>query len=497
MRKVFKTLHTPDIGSRILAIPVLFLLAAIVRKAWLDLDVAWDSLAYHLPFAGLHAGILSPNEYRLSQFMTERYNGFPALPELIQGALWRVTSRIQAANFIGLTGLLPLVGMLKKVFGVPLTYSLVALLSIPVVLIQSTSSYVDLFSNCWMAGMLLLILAATLDPESFSIARLLGVFVCLAVVFNSKMQLWPVALAALGVFLVLLSVTRQRYPRLTLFIENGEKWRKLGLSAALAALLAISFIKPVMNWIEFRNPIYPLPVVGGKVIPPGEMAAKPDYLAHSSQAFRWLLSTAEYKSFEGRRPLWTNGQGDVTMDSPALFMGGNFGALVLFNILWLGFLQSKVRDRLGWAPCWFMGALTVITAFLPGSPQSRYYMYWIICLVLLNLILIANSLSGERGNDARILYIGGMASFLVFVLCATDFVYVHRSGTTIKAMTQKLEKRLVDAHLREGETVCMANINPFALIYAPTFHPELRAKFHYKIQEIYDPRDCAGLRPLP
>jgi hypothetical protein len=45
----------------------------------------------------------------------------------------------------------------------------------------------------------------------------------------------------------------------------------------------------------------------------------------------------------------------MTPDSPALFMGGDFGALVLFNILWLGFLQSKVKGRLGWAPCWFMG----------------------------------------------------------------------------------------------------------------------------------------------
>jgi hypothetical protein len=112
-------------------------------------------------------------------------------------------------------------------------------------------------------------------------------------------------------------------------------------------------------------------------------------------------------------------------------------------------------------------------------------------------VLIVNSLSGERGSDARILYVGGMASFLVFVLWATDFVYIHRSGTTMQGMSQKVEKRLVDAHLREGETVCMANINPFALLFAPEFHSELRAKFHYKIQEIYGPRDCAGLRPLP
>ena len=481
----------------ILTIPVLLLLAAIVRKAWMDLDVAWDSLGYHLPFAGLRAGILSANEYRLSRFMTERYNGFPILPDLIQGALWRATSHIQAANLIGLTGLLPLVGMLKKVFRVPLTYSLVALLSIPVLLIQSTSSYVDLFSNCWVASMLLLILAAILHPERFSAARLIGIFVCFAVVFNSRMPLWLAALAALGVFLVLLWVRRRRYARLRFFTQNGGWRRKLGVTGALAVLLAIAFANPVRNWIEFRNPLYPLPIAGGKVIVPGELAAKPDYLARYSGGFRWLLSMVEYRSFEGRNPLWTNGQGDLPTDSPAIFMGGNFGALVLFNILWLGFLQSKVRGSVGWAPCWFMGAITLVTPFMPGSPETRYYMYWIVCLVLLNLTLIVNYLPGEPGRDARILYVGGMASFLLFVLCATNFVYVHRSGTTMEGMAQKVEQRLVDAHLREGETVCMANINPFALIFTPQFHPELRAKSHYKIQEIYEPADCAGLRPLP
>ena len=496
-RGLFTRLNTPGVGGRILAIPVLLLLAALVRKAWLDLDVAWDSLGYHLPFAGLRAGMLSPSEYRLSRFMTERYNGFPILPSLIQGGLWRATSHIQAANLIGLAGLLPLVGILKKVFRVPLTYSLVALLSIPVVLIQSTSSYVDLFSNCWMASMLLLILAALLHPEDFSIAKVVGVFVCFAVVFNSKMPLEPAALAALGAFFVLLWVTRRRYPRLRFFIRNGGTWSKWGVAGALAVLLAIGLANSAKNWIEFRNPIYPLPIVGGNVIVPGELAAKPDYLARSSRAFRWLLSTVEYRSFEGRRPLWTNGQGDLAADSPAIFMGGNFGALVLFNILWLGFLQSKVRSRLGWAPCWFMGLLTLLTVFMPGAPQSRYYMYWIMCLVLLNLVLIVNGLPGERGRDATILYVGGMASFLLFVLCATGFTYVHRNGTTMKGMAQKVEKRLADANLREGETVCMANTNPFVLIFAPEFHPELRAKYHYKIQEIYGPADCAGLRPLP
>jgi hypothetical protein len=47
--------YWPQLGSRILSILVLLLLAALVRKAWMDLDVAWDSVGYHLPFAGLRA----------------------------------------------------------------------------------------------------------------------------------------------------------------------------------------------------------------------------------------------------------------------------------------------------------------------------------------------------------------------------------------------------------------------------------------------------------
>lgn len=489
--------YLPRLCHGILSLFVLFLLAALVRKAWMDLDVAWDSLGYHLPFAGLRAGIISPQEYRLSRFMTERYNGFPILADLIQGMLWRVTSRIQAPNLIGLLGLLPLVVIVKKLFRVPLTYSLIALWSIPVVLIQSTSSYLDLFSSSWFAAMLMLIWSALAAPNKFSIARLLGLFACFAVVLNSKMQLEPQALAALGIVAVLLWIGRSRYPQLRSFLDHSSTRRKAGAAILLVLLFAIAIANPVKNSIKYHNPIYPLPIVGAKIIVPGELAAKPDYLAHSSQILRWLLSTLEYRSFDGRRPLWTNGQGDLPTNSPAIFMGGDFGAAVLFNILWLGFLQSKAKDRLGWTPCWFMGVLTLITVFLPGSPQSRYTIYWILCLVLLNLALVVNSFSGEHGKDARILYVGGMACFLLFVLCATGFVYIHRTGMTAERIARDAEKRLAAANLQKGETVCMTNTNPFTLFFAPMFQPELRAKLHYKIQERYDPADCEGLRPLP
>jgi hypothetical protein len=429
--------------------------------------------------------------------MTERMHGFPILPDLIQGLLWRVTSHIQAPNLIGLLGVLPLVGIIKRLFGVPLTYSLIALWSIPVVLIQSSSSYIDLFSNAWFAAMLMLIWSAVVQPAAFSIARLLCLFTCFAIVLNSKMQLAALALAALGISLLLLWIGNQRYARLRSFVKHAESWRKLGVLGALVTLVALGLENPVKNLIRFHNPVYPSAIVGGKVDPPAEWLGKPDYLAHSSQPFRWLLSVVEYKSFEGRRPLWTNGQGDVAMDSPALFMGGFFGALVLFNVLWFAFLQSKVKERLGWAPLWFMGAITLITAFLPGSTVSRFYIYWIVCLVLINLVMIMNDVSDEFAKDAKILYVGGMASFLVFVLCANGLVYIHQTGMTTERIARDARTRLIAAHLREGEVICMVNTNPWTLFFSPMFQPELRAKLHYKVQEVYEPSDCQGLRPLP
>jgi hypothetical protein len=110
-----------------------------------------------------------------------------------------------------------------------------------------------------------------------------------------------------------------------------------------------------------------------------------------------------------------------------------------------------------------------------------------------------------HGRDYSCYRAGGMRAFfmsaewplLSCLCCVPPILFMSTKRDNHESMAQKVEKRLVDAHLREGETVCMANINPFALLFAPEFHPELRAKFHYKIQELYGPGDCDGVRPLP
>jgi hypothetical protein len=74
---------------------------------------------------------------------------------------------------------------------------------------------------------------------------------------------------------------------------------KLGVSAALAALLPLGFANPVKNWVEFRNPIYPLPIVGAKVDAPGEMAAKPDIWHALHKLFDGSFRRSSTKALRG------------------------------------------------------------------------------------------------------------------------------------------------------------------------------------------------------
>ncbi len=63
-------------------------MAARCAKAFIDFDNAWDSVAYHLPFAALKIGCLTPQRYQLTGTLQHYYDGFPALPSYLRG--WAV-----------------------------------------------------------------------------------------------------------------------------------------------------------------------------------------------------------------------------------------------------------------------------------------------------------------------------------------------------------------------------------------------------------------------
>ena len=103
--------------GRLMLVGALVLLVALALKGWQDIDGAWDSLWYHMPFAALRVGLVSQKQYQISQWLFTYYDGFPSLPDYLQGIAWRLTSRPQAANLVSLFALVCVTIFFESVIG--------------------------------------------------------------------------------------------------------------------------------------------------------------------------------------------------------------------------------------------------------------------------------------------------------------------------------------------------------------------------------------------
>jgi hypothetical protein len=180
-------------------------------------------------------------------------------------------------------------------------------------------------------------------------------------------------------------------------------------------------------------------------------------------------------------------------------MGGFFSVFVLMNAFWFVFLQLRLRPKFGWKPSLFLCFMTVMTAILPASQELRYYLYWMLCLVALNLILILQGLRGDERFHARLLFLAGSASCLLFVLSSTGGAYLCSTGTGPAQLTKNLgiTDQLSRMDLHPGEAVCVIGKNPLTFLYAPIFNHDLAAATGYTILEAYTADDCMGQRVVP
>ena len=302
----FSFSHLPDVKSeidlpaRLLAIPVIFLLAALIRKAWIDVDVAWDSFAYHLPLAALRTGIVSPEQYHLSAHINSIYQGYAVLADYFQGFLWRITGRVQAANFLGMIGLIFFVSTLKRFFQIHPIYTLFCFLCIPVVLIQSTSTYIDLFGNCVLGSMVMAIFAAWLWPEKVSFKRISFVVALFSMALNIKLLYLPVAPLWLLLFAFILYVQREKLATLKVQWNKAAGFTKFVLVAGLLVLVGLGFINEIKNALLFHNPVYPIDIRIGQIHFPGPMLSS--QIASVKNRLTWHTLR---KLCDGCFPFWS------------------------------------------------------------------------------------------------------------------------------------------------------------------------------------------------
>ncbi|MEP6539627.1 MAG: hypothetical protein ABJF23_30115, partial [Bryobacteraceae bacterium] len=341
-------------------------LAATAVRAALRLEMRWDTFMYHVPFAARRAGLGIP--YESPPYLQACYNGFPPLPELLQGALWRISGSINGTGLLNYLALGLFVFFAWRYLEARLWVLILLCLTAPLVLIHASSSYVDLFSNSLLAIAVSAFLAMLLFDRWMDATLLTWALAGMAAAAWSKYTAMPViGLLAFG-FLV--SYWRRRGdPRASRFAG----W-------VLAALL-IACVPYAKNWILYHNPTWPGGITALRkyfpsLIDTGLMQnlQSPPPLHGYSQPGLFLHSLFEmgHPTRYPDRERWIIDQGNAWI----AYRSGGFWVVGVVTAslaaVLLGFLSAR---RNGFVVAIALLILGSVVSVLPQSHELRYFQF--------------------------------------------------------------------------------------------------------------------------
>ncbi len=495
----------------VLATAAVALAASIALKAALDVSPMWDVWYYHLPFAARIFDIVPKEAYAFHALNEARYQGFPLLGEALQGALWYLFRRPEAASFVAFASVGFFVVYLKYVYRVSAVSSVLALLAIPLVQTHASSCYVDLPANVAVAIVLLSLAEAFATPGRVSWRILARAGVSAAVAANMRLQLNPVVAIALTVL-----GARAFFPLLRAHARRDGA-RLLGVAVVAIPLI---FATPLKNLAVHRNPVYPMAMTLAGVTLPGPeqiYSDAPPYLASAPRMQRFAYSVFEV----GIRPMsdprrWTVDQW-MPSDATGNRMGGFFGVYLVAHLAL--FVAFSVRDR-SRAQRVSAGLFLAATLFVSNAPQShelRYYMFWMLVLVASNLASLARRARAAADGGVGLENAFAFASLVAVgaVAFVTRGAYVLPSGYGFDELVRdKVNGATLAAIEREGAArpgsspttgdvprVCLAK-EPWTLLYASPFHLRPEESFaasapRYQVVEAESATQCEGARFVP
>jgi hypothetical protein len=371
MRRLFRPAFLLTELCRALAIVALADLA--VRSAILLDPFGYDSFFYHLPFAALRGGV--PIPYLMNDTVRAWFNGFPPLPELVQGVLWRMTGSVNATgvvNFIAFAAFLAYAHLVLRA-----RFWLVALISLtaPLVLIHTSVDYVDLFGNAWLAIGVCSIVFAYLFPEQRSRAVVVGGLAGLTLAAWSKFILMPLVIVAFALLAVMV-------------IRSGSAFR-FGRRQAAAVILVFAVLASapyVKNLAVYDNPFWPLRVpFVGSLFPystdplaaqEGNPLGRPPQLKDAPQIQVFVESL-----FETRNPLRYPDRPRWILDqfqwppATAHRMGGFWGIGTAIFLVLTAAMLITYRRRAGIIATASGLAFLCFVGVLPQSNELRYFMF--------------------------------------------------------------------------------------------------------------------------
>ena len=488
----------------ILSLIAIIVAGSIFLKAIIDIDTNYDVGWYHLPFAARIWGIVPKDSYIAENLIEHRYDGFPLLAHFFQGLLWKLTGRIQATNLVGYLSLIGYFAILRQFFQVPLYLSTIAIFTIPAVLTHAATSFVDLPGNIAVSVLMMMIYSLFKQSQLPSQTKLLLIVLSAAAAANIKPQLQP---------LVFVLYWIAGFRLVWLYFKYSDRSTRKLVPTVLVTILAsgLIFATPIKNVALYGNPFYPIKIeVAGVVL---NHKLTPETYSEGNRPQKWLQSILEINT-----PQWTPDQwngGDKTLLDRA---GGFFGAYVIFNLLLLVSLtiieQLHNRKESGDKSHNAIAALitVLLMSFFPANfPQShelRYFMFWMITLVSLNLYLMASSQQwGKKWIQSK--YLGAVCLlFLVTVCVRIDNYFIRPVFNSFEPYLKETVKAELLEQMIPNERTCMIARHaiadpksvPFAQVhnafyYSSYFHPEI--KYPYSLKAAVDPRDCGNLKMIP
>lgn len=467
MNKVREVRNSKTLRDHAWLFTGIILLTAVLLKAGVDLDPSWDTWYYHIPFAGRLWGMTPPAMYEMEPYLETYYKSFPLFTEWLQGLLWWLTGHLQASNLVCAGSLIAYVIYLQKRFAVPFGFSALALLAIPVVQIHASSSYIDLPANLAVSVFLLLTWELYQRQEPFRMKELKPFFITALIAANSKFQMFPVVM-----LLIIGAGVRILWLNRNIPVPAAKLLRRASL---LLIMLLLVFSVPVKNTMQFGNPLYPLTFEkrNGEIVFV-EMGV-PLVVIDRQFTHSWLMSVAEayrpFGSWNMDQVLFPAGKGDR--------MGGYGVPYVLVQILvFLVFCYRQPRT-VAIRNLQFFLFITVFTVWMPMSYMLRYYMYWMIVLVSMNLIWAQQmALRSLR----TVMVASGVASLLLVAVMTRGFYlipqfvsreelprYVKRASP-FDSVPAELDIALVRVAADKG-MLCIQGQQPMTYLYASIFHP--------------------------